>query len=64
VPIGAYATTRAGGLHLLAQVTSTDGSTTIRAEATGAADQPEMVGEHAARQLLDEGVEAVLASSA
>lgn len=63
VPIGAYATTRAGGLHLLAQVTSTDGSTTIRAEATGAADQPEMVGEHVAQRLLDEGVEAVLASS-
>ncbi|WP_460772978.1 hydroxymethylbilane synthase [Nocardiopsis nanhaiensis] len=64
VPIGAYATIRAGGLHLLSQVTSTDGSTTIRAEATGAADQPEMVGEHVARQLLDEGVEAILASSA
>ncbi|GAA1111618.1 hydroxymethylbilane synthase [Nocardiopsis metallicus] len=63
VPIGAYATIRAGGLHLLAQVTSTDGSTTIRAEATGAADQPEMVGEHVAQRLLDEGVEAALASS-
>lgn len=63
VPIGAYATIHAGRVHLLAQVTSTDGSTTIRAEANGEVKKPEMVGERVARRLLDEGVEAVLASS-
>ncbi|GAA1107975.1 hydroxymethylbilane synthase [Nocardiopsis metallicus] len=64
VPIGAYATTREGRVHLLAQVTSTDGSTTIRAEAAGSAEHPEEVGEYAAQQLREKGVEAVLASSA
>lgn len=64
VPIGAYATIRAGRLHLLVQATSTDGRATIRAEASGGAEQPEMVGEHVAQRLLERGVEAVLASNA
>jgi hydroxymethylbilane synthase len=64
VPIGAYATTGEGRVHLLAQVTSTDGSTTVHAEAAGSAEHPEEVGEYAAQQLREKGVEAVLASSA
>ncbi|SIO88521.1 hydroxymethylbilane synthase [Nocardiopsis sp. JB363] len=63
VPTGAYASIHAGQLHLLAQVTSTDGRATIRAEATGETDHPEMVGERVAQLLLEKGVEAVLASN-
>jgi hydroxymethylbilane synthase len=58
VPVGAYAEPSPGGLTLLAQVTSLDGSKQVAGTATGA--DPRMLGADLAATLLDQGAEAIL----
>lgn len=58
VPVGAYAEPSAGGLTLLAQVTSLDGARQVAGTATGA--DPRRLGAELAAQLLDQGADTIL----
>jgi hydroxymethylbilane synthase len=58
VPVGAYAVPAPGGLTLLAQVTSLDGTQQVAGTATGA--DPRQLGADLAATLLDQGAEAIL----
>ncbi len=60
VPIGAYAVLDAAGLYLRGLVGHVDGSTILRAEAHGRADDPESLGHAVAEQLLAQGAGAIL----
>lgn len=62
VPIAAYATFAGSELHLVALVASLDGGRIIRATATGPGDDPEGLGQSVARDLLDQGAQAILDS--
>lgn len=59
LPLGAYAATTAGALHLVALVATPDGDRVLRAEASG--DEPEAVAGDVARDLIDLGAEEILA---
>ncbi|HLU78483.1 MAG TPA: hydroxymethylbilane synthase [Burkholderiaceae bacterium] len=61
VPLAAYARAEGDTLHLKALVAEPDGTLIIRSEASGRADDAEQLGESAARTLLSQGAEAILA---
>jgi len=61
VPLAAYAVLRQGGLHLRALVAEPDGSRVLRAEASGPLGQADALGAAVARDLLDQGADAILA---
>lgn len=61
VPLAAYAELRQGVLHLRGLVARPDGSTVIRAEASGAPEQAEALGRQVAAQLLEQGAREILA---
>lgn len=60
VPLGAFAERSATGLRLRALVASPDGRRIARAEAEGAAADPEALGERVAAQLRAQGAEEIL----
>lgn len=60
VPLAAYARVEGGVMQLQAMVATLDGSRMARAEATGAADAPEALGEIVAEALLQQGAAAIL----
>jgi hydroxymethylbilane synthase len=60
VPLGAFAEASAAGLRLRALVASPDGRRIARAEAQGAAADPEALGERVAAQLRAQGAEEIL----
>jgi hydroxymethylbilane synthase len=62
VPIAAHAEVDAGGIRLRGLVAALDGATLLRAEARGAADDPESVGAAVAEELLRKGGRAILAA--
>jgi hydroxymethylbilane synthase len=61
MPIGAYASITGGRLSMTGVVISPDGSRMARAEASGPAVAPEVVGERAADELLAQGGDKILA---
>jgi hydroxymethylbilane synthase len=61
VPLAAFAQVDGDTLTVRALVAEPDGSRILRAEAMGAADSAEELGEQAARNLLDQGADAILA---
>lgn len=61
VPLAAYAELRTGRLHLRALVAEPDGGRVLRAETEGAPDAAEALGTDVARELLDQGADAILA---
>jgi len=61
VPLAAYAVLSQGGLHLRALVAEPDGSRVLRAEASGPLAQADALGTAVARDLLDQGADAILA---
>jgi hydroxymethylbilane synthase len=61
VPIGALATLDAGTLKLDAVVASLDGKRVLRRCSHGPVDAAGALGEDLARQLLDDGADAILA---
>ncbi len=60
MPIAAYACIEHGQLRLQALLGSPDGTQLLRAEQSGAAAQPEPVGERLAEQLLSQGADRIL----
>ncbi|WP_435108438.1 hydroxymethylbilane synthase, partial [Nocardiopsis synnemataformans] len=60
VPIGALARVTGDRLTLDAQVTSVDGTRTVRADTTGPATSAAELGKHLAHTLLDQGAEELL----
>lgn len=62
VPIAAHAEVDAGGIRLRGLVAALDGTTLLRAEARGAAHDPESVGIAVAEELLRKGGRAILAA--
>lgn len=62
VPLAAYARVQGDQLVLHALVASPDGNRIVRAEGQGPVAQAEDIGEAAARQLLADGADAILAS--
>jgi hydroxymethylbilane synthase len=61
MPIGAYAAPGRGTIVLTAVVISLDGARAVRAEATGLAETPGMLGETVADRLLEQGAGEILA---
>ncbi|MGI5122794.1 hydroxymethylbilane synthase [Marinactinospora thermotolerans] len=61
VPVGALATVDGDRLRLVAQVSSLDGTHTVRTEQTGAVSDPVDLGKRSAFALLDQGAESILA---
>jgi hydroxymethylbilane synthase len=61
VPLGAYAVPHAEGLWLRGFVASPDGERMARAEFTGAASEPEVLGLKLAAELRAQGADAILA---
>lgn len=61
VPLAAYAMLRDDGLFLRGLVAEPDGRRILRAQALGSPDQAESLGEAVARDLLDQGADAILA---
>jgi len=62
VPLAAYATLHGAEVHVQALVATPDGQTIYRAQAHGPAAQAEQLGLQVARDLLDQGAAAILAS--
>lgn len=62
VPIAAHASLEDNRLRLVGVVASPDGKALIRAEASGDAARPEVVGERAAEDLLKQGAKDLLSS--
>ncbi|MBK7631650.1 MAG: hydroxymethylbilane synthase [Ignavibacteriales bacterium] len=60
VPIGAIAEVKSSGLYLDAIVGSLDGSVTYRKKARGSKNEPEMLGETLAKDLLKAGAKEIL----
>jgi uroporphyrinogen-III synthase len=58
VPLGALATVRDGALHLRACACSPDGSQVVRAERSGAVDDPKGLGKTVAAALIEAGASA------
>lgn len=61
VPLAAYAECEAGQLHLRALVASPDGRAILRAEGNGPVAQAQALGEAAARTLVEQGADRLLA---
>ncbi|KZN60284.1 hydroxymethylbilane synthase [Pseudoalteromonas luteoviolacea] len=61
VPIGAYAELQGDQIYLRGLVGAVDGSTILRAEKTGALQQPEALGVELAESLLAQGADKILA---
>ncbi|MCC6611427.1 MAG: hydroxymethylbilane synthase [Burkholderiales bacterium] len=64
VPLAAHAVAEGERVWLRGLVATPDGKRIVRAEARGAAADPERVGEHVAAELRSRGAEAILASLA
>lgn len=62
VPLAAYAQLQDNVLHLRGLVAQPDGTTLIRAQASGAPDQAEALGQQVAASLLDQGAREILAT--
>jgi hydroxymethylbilane synthase len=62
MPIGAYADVTGDRIRLTAIVIASDGSSSVRAELTGAADEAELVGRRVADDLLARGAGNILAA--
>lgn len=62
-PVGAWARVAGAELKLDAVVLSPDGSKRIAAATSGALDSAETIGEEAARQLLEQGADSLIAES-
>ena len=60
VPIGAFAQIKNNQLHLNAMIASLDGKQILIRDATGETDQPELLGQQLAQQLLDLGAKDIL----
>lgn len=60
LPVGALGLPFGGGLRLRALVASPDGRRLVRAEGTGAQDDPVTLGEEVAERLLERGAELIL----
>jgi hydroxymethylbilane synthase len=60
LPVGAFAETISGVLHLTAVVVAPDGSKHLRATAEGPAESGEQLGRHVAEDLLSRGAGAIL----
>ena len=60
VPIAAHAELRAGRIFLRALVGDPDGSRVLQTEADGPADQPQALGEQAAKALIERGAKTIL----
>ena len=63
MPIGGYARIVDDAIHIIGVVISLDGSRVVRAEASGPMDDPTAAGTAAARRLLDDGADAILAEA-
>jgi hydroxymethylbilane synthase len=63
MPIGAYARIIDDAIHIVGVVISLDGSRVVRAEASGHLSDATAAGIAAARRLLDEGADAILAEA-
>lgn len=61
LPVGALGLPFGGGMRLRALVASPDGLRVVRADETGAQDDPEALGREVARRLLDMGADRLLA---
>jgi hydroxymethylbilane synthase len=61
VPLAAFAQVDGLTLSVRALVAEPDGSRVLRAQATGTVDSAEQLGEEAAKNLLDQGADAILA---
>ncbi len=61
VPLAAYATVEAGSMHLWAMVATPDGKRMAKAEAVGAADDPEALGAKVAEALRHQDSAGILA---
>jgi hydroxymethylbilane synthase len=62
LPLAAYAVAAGGKIHLRGLVATPDGRTVVRAEARGAVDAPESLGEALAAKLRERGADAILAA--
>lgn len=62
VPLAAYAELKGGTLHLRGLVAQPDGSTLIRAQASGLPEQAEALGQQVAASLLAQGAREILAA--
>jgi len=62
VPIGAWSRVEGGRLRVDAVLASPDGREVLRAEASGAVEDAEAIGERAGRALLDQGGGAIVAA--
>ena len=62
LPLAAYAVAAGGEIHLRGLVATPDGCTVVRAEARGAANAPEALGEALAVKLRERGADAILAA--
>jgi len=62
VPLAAYAEIRDGVLNLRGLVAQPDGTTLIRAQASGAPEQAEALGRQVAARLLEQGAREILAA--
>jgi hydroxymethylbilane synthase len=63
MPIGAYARVVDDTIHIIGVVISLDGARVVRAEARGPRNDPSAAGIAAARRLLDDGADAILAEA-
>ncbi|CAM5790896.1 hydroxymethylbilane synthase [Castellaniella caeni] len=61
VPLAAYATVQGDTLSLRALVAEPDGQRVLRAQASGPRGQAQQLGEQAARALIEQGADAILA---
>jgi hydroxymethylbilane synthase len=64
IPLGAYAELSGARLRLRALVAAPDGTRVAQADCSGAADDPEALGEQAARVLREQGADEILAAIA
>lgn len=61
LPVGAHGLPYGGGMRLRGVVASPDGGRAVRADATGAQDDPEALGVQVADRLLEMGADSILA---
>jgi hydroxymethylbilane synthase len=62
VPVGAYASPKGAGLHVVAVVSSPDGKTLVRRQAEGESASAERIGEALGRDLLEAGAAEILSA--
>lgn len=62
VPVAAFAEIVDGQIHMRGRVAQTDGSIILNAQAIGAPEQAQALGEQVAQELIDQGAQAILSS--